>query len=486
MKPRQSFKSVILCSLICLVLTVIYLQMLQSNNKSLNNTLRLYIAGKNVTTGFECTGALFQEKCNNAGTSHKLDKKVQKLHVYAETAKNLTVEKSCPGISFREQNNTDGSWHQVDKENKIYVVSAYYIKTEKKVFIIGAKPMYDVSVICQIWSKGNGNESVIMWETIAKLGSPNDPAGPLPYTAAIFHCPVNSSYTPTHVSLVTRSCEEARNILHVRIISELVPYQRRFTVCLAPIYSFGAAYQLVEWIELNKILGAEKFVLYIYSTAVNVDQIIDYYSKRGLAEVIPWRLPFPVTHHIHYFGQTVALNDCLFRNKQVSEYIVNIDKDEYIIPHSEDAFNWSQIIDKINKPADGYMFRNTFFRKEWISESMKLKRRPEVEKLRLITLKHLERENKIAQNTDRTKHITRTSNVYYVWIHTIPGAKTLVVPTTEGLLHHYRNWEQYTDKQKRVVDLTIPKKYEDVLINNVQNVWKELAKYDVKMDLSDF
>lgn len=94
-------------------------------------------------------------------------------------------------------------------------------------------------------------------------------------------------------------------------------YKYIFSVCLSPLYfQYGRAYELVEWIELNRILGAERFLVYNYSTAINVQQVLDYYSKRGLAEVIQWHVTmrvstFPKTKQpieIHYFGQSAALN----------------------------------------------------------------------------------------------------------------------------------------------------------------------------------
>ncbi|XP_053377892.1 uncharacterized protein LOC128547951 [Mercenaria mercenaria] len=105
-------------------------------------------------------------------------------------------------------------------------------------------------------------------------------------------------------------------------MSKLEAYKNRFAVCLSPLYfNYSRAYELAEWIELNRILGAEKFVVYNISTSTNVDQVLGYYSRQGLVNVVQWQLPMRVSTYpkskepaeIHYFGQTAALNDCLFR-----------------------------------------------------------------------------------------------------------------------------------------------------------------------------
>ena len=59
--------------------------------------------------------------------------------------------KECNGTIFPIQLNTEENWGQVDVDRKVYVISAYYVLERDRVFIIGSKPFYDVTVICQLW-----------------------------------------------------------------------------------------------------------------------------------------------------------------------------------------------------------------------------------------------------------------------------------------------------------------------------------------------
>ncbi|XP_060562574.1 uncharacterized protein LOC132722150 isoform X1 [Ruditapes philippinarum] len=395
---------------------------------------------------------------------------------------NSLVNGVCRGKLDKTQIGQDGSWQPVDKSLTMFVISAYYINTEKKIFIIGAKPMYKVTVICQLWTLRDITGEIEMRETDANVGTPNDPAGPLPYTAVTFECKLNGNDTPSFVSLVTHPCQNALNLLSIKNASKVDTYQRHFTVCLAPIFSYRSAHEFIEWVELNRILGVDKVIGYDYSISEDVKNILKFYSERNFTEIIPWRLPFPVQHHIHYFGQTVALNDCLFRTKQISEFMSNIDLDEYIIPHSGNAFNWTQMMKDLDQSADGFIFKNTFFRKEWTNDEVEFKGKAKAKQLKLITLKHFDHETKIYHHMARSKYFVRPSRVNYILIHEIPNARVVKVTSQIGLLHHYRNWENYEDKQQRVKDTTVLDKFEKALISNVESVWKELKLENLMLE----
>lgn len=228
--------------------------------------------------------------------------------------------------------------------------------------------------------------------------------------------------------------------------------------------------------------------MYNYSSAINVAQVLDYYTKRNTAEVIQWRLPmgvdtFPKTKEpveIHYFGQAAALNDCLFRCKKSSKFVVNIDVDEFIIPHSVRTNNWHDIINQADQ-ASVYLFQNTFFRKDWDRVAINFPGKEIVDKLRLVTLQVYQHESKIFPAKLRSKYIARTSNVYHLMIHEVPSVPMLTIPADTGLLHHYRNWETPNDKKDWVNDTTVLKKFKTPIIENVKNVWKILSH--VKMDI---
>lgn len=256
-------------------------------------------------------------------------------------------------------------------------------------------------------------------------------------------------------------------------------------------FNYSRAYELVEWIELNRLLGAEKFTIYNYSSAPNVARVLDYYVSLGKVEVVQWRLPIVVdtwpkksVPEIHYFGQVGTLQDCLFRNKLESEYIVNIDLDEFIIPREENVNTWPDMINKSGVKNGIFVFRNTFFRKEWSDTNRSFENKSIAKKYQLATLLKTRHEARILPHGSRSKYIASTAEVVRLNVHSVIAGKqkmTLVNPDT-ALLHHYRNWLVFDEPEKnKVEDSVIVRKYASKLTEKVDKIWKTLP--DVPLDL---
>lgn len=302
----------------------------------------------------------------------------------------------------------------------------------------------------------------------------------------VFECALTSfGGVALHVSLVTDRCGTPSNLLKLQMTTKPDKYPRRFTVCLTPLNThYRRAYELVEWVELNRILGAEKFVIYNHSSAENVLKVLDFYREKRLVEVVQWQLPMNVRTFnrtklpdIHYFGQIIALQDCLYRNKIDSEFIVNTDLDEFIIPRGNNVTSWNQMLKHLRNTSGAYLFLNTFFRKEW--ENTFFSNKEKVNKYKLVTLQKLHHEEKIYPVKVRSKFFARTEMVRRVMIHSVLylPSKNIAQPVPEetGLLHHYRDWEnELSLPNTKVFDDTVPRKYGETLLKNVELVWSQL------------
>jgi hypothetical protein len=269
-------------------------------------------------------------------------------------------------------------------------------------------------------------------------------------------------------------------------------YQRIFTVCLKPLhFSYNEIFELIEWIELNKILGADKFVIYVFSISNNTAKVLDYYVKKGIVELVRWNLPmksytWPKTNdpiEIHSNGMVLSIQDCLMRNKAHSEFIVNIDVDEFIIPRSEHKITWHDMMKQLSSVCDTYIFRNVFFRKDWnsTSDSIDFHGNDLAKKYNLVTLQKILREKQIFDAKIRSKYFTKTTKTDKVlMVHDVQGGKTQTVPVTIGMLHHYRNWENPNKPLTRIRDDLIVTKYGNKLIENIQITWSKQG--NVKSD----
>ena len=304
------------------------------------------------------------------------------------------------------------------------------------------------------------------------------------FSASYFLCPLCGQLEPVAVSLSnhydTSSCHQP--ILPVYDIKPTSKNERNFSVCVSPVNNnYSRAYELVEWIQLNKILGVQYFTFYNYSMASNIEQVLSFYSKRGLVEVLHWNMPLSIQNpeEIHYFGQLAALNDCLYRNRHKTKYLAFLDIDEFIIPKQNDVYSWSEMLKRL-PTVSSYGFRNVFFRSNSDSFQSGEDYSKAARKYKLITLTKLRRDKFVFPMYERSKLIVNPKKVETIEIHNIWGYKAgeknnVTWPIAEdiGLLHHYRFWNRTETSSESVVDKGVLK-YKDELIKSVKQVWNNL------------
>lgn len=371
-------------------------------------------------------------------------------------------------LSFPKGCTERGQWLDVSNDKSVYVYSAYYIRKRQSVYVIGLKPYGTINMICQLWFR---HRDVILQTSQARVRLPDILQKKRHrYVPTIFVCPLKSTDMPFYVSLVSVRSTKPSAILCVNNASEPTTYQRLFTVCLSPLYNDVNPLALVEWVEINRILGAEKFLVYNHSATSSVDRVLNYYVKLNLMEIVQWQFPFPATE-IYTHGQIAALNDCLFRSKSVSAFTVNTDMDELIIPHARNMTTWSQVIAEVSSSADVYVFRSVFFINQNQTAAPDIYTGPDS----LITFKRTVRNTDIFPVYLVSKHITRTANVDWVQVHKVPCDNNVTVSVQLAIVHHYRSrvrqvMETYNDttiidKYKRIIILRIKKVFRQLLIN---------------------
>ncbi|CAG5131146.1 unnamed protein product [Candidula unifasciata] len=231
---------------------------------------------------------------------------------------------------------------------------------------------------------------------------------------------------------------------------------------------------------MNQILGAEHFVVYNYSISPAVDQILQRYQQDGLVTVLPWPLP---TLDVHYYGQMAALNDCIYRNRNISRFVVVVDTDELIIPR--ESLTWMELIDTVSpqerdvsalrhpsgssknwlKATGSFEFRSGSFvvvgTPSWTALPSELEFSEEEKnnllKYKIHTLTQLQRARKVLPRKHRTKYIARPELVNISGIHFVhsfmSNVSSLDVRENFALVHHY----QKLDFADTVMDTNILK-----------------------------
>lgn len=127
--------------------------------------------------------------------------------------------------------------------------------------------------------------------------------------------------------------------------------------------------RILEWFELNQLLGIEHFIVYNFScTDPTANRLLRHYMKKGVVEVINWKPPIaidrvgwpPNRHLLLYYGQVVAENDCMYRLMHRYRWAQFADIDEFLVPKKEPTL--TGLMESVaGHKADTYIFRPFLF-----------------------------------------------------------------------------------------------------------------------------
>lgn len=428
-------------------------------------------------------------------------------------------------FSLRNHTGFDAVWQPVEGSlHKFYVYSAYYdarVESKRVVRIIGAtKTKQPERVWCQFHYRNQSGLKVHFPASITVIRENWN----LKYSACFVLCPIPSeSKAPESVSVISNASKlkgnvTASNQLPVHNFetgsgSELPANKDEIGVCVKPIhFHYDQVLEVVEFIELNRILGVSKFTFYNDTMSPRVSCLLRYYESLGVVEILPWKLNIQSQAEIRTEGLFAALNDCLYRNMNRFHYLMLIDFDEYIIPHQNRTlpdmlqFINSQrragVITTIGGGASSaglsrnqgnthlkisqrltssYSFQNSFFYLQFPDDT---ELGLEVSRDRILPLRTLlktRRKSKFNPQKQRSKYIcipkyVREAGNHFIW--EFVDGYNVNVPVHVGFLHHYRVCEfggddcVHTDSK---VDKTVAHQYKNELVRNVNTILQDLA-----------
>ena len=211
---------------------------------------------------------------------------------------------------------------------------------------------------------------------------------------------------------------------------------------------------LVEFIEVNRVMGVEKFHFYVESAAPSVVACLREYVRRGIVDLQPWAMPADVGRVIYYHGQIMAMNECLYRMMYRTRYLVIQDLDEFVVPMLGDG--WRSILDAVHSgtAAGGsdriasYSFRSRFFPIELISKTSisNLSSAAKITEHRFRTLSLTQAGERLFPHTERSKVMARPERVIVWHVHVIldsslvrRGDVNARVDEKYAQLFHYRH-----------------------------------------------
>ncbi|XP_063607392.1 uncharacterized protein LOC134782012 [Penaeus indicus] len=286
-------------------------------------------------------------------------------------------------------------WQTVKTSNgKFHFYGAYYdnrtLEPDRPVVRITAiinRVGKFAPTICQIWFEDldepvfSESSRVLVW--YKEWGHYNN-HDLNPY---IITCKIPASHqhlVPQAVSLVERHCDYATNLLKVIYNLPEDGQKEGFAVCVkgSEFYTGDMTVRLIEWLELHFAMGANKIFYYDFGMNRRLTKTMEYYTKKGLVEVIPLTLPDDQPNipglvykyldaKFKYQHEVIPYNDCYYRNIYRYRYTVHADPDEIIIPRN--ANSWHELMDIIVKKSQkdkvlytSYSAPHTFYMDEML------------------------------------------------------------------------------------------------------------------------
>ncbi|XP_050681097.1 uncharacterized protein LOC126976657 [Leptidea sinapis] len=187
-------------------------------------------------------------------------------------------------------------------------------------------------------------------------------------TPLLLSCPLMEPLKETSiVSIITEPCNDPVNAFIVKR-KHTVKYERSFTICVKDMnFQNNISDSLLEWIETNRLLGAEAIDMYLDSVHKNTEAILQFYQSIGFVRL--FKVPIKSNPERSLWQRRrdhiISYNDCLYRNLIESSFLIPLDIDEVIIPKI--AYTWSHLVNRLSRQGwDSYhhsaiLIRNVFF-----------------------------------------------------------------------------------------------------------------------------
>ena len=289
------------------------------------------------------------------------------------------------------------------------------------------------------------------------------------YGGYILSCrlPKELSKTPPCSVIISPTTAPTNTSAWFKVRSSTGIRQHKFEVCVPPLFGNIDDTNLIAFIELARMFGAERIHFYDHKVLPSVLAVLSYYRELGVVNVLPWKLDSRLMRSLHYNGQSVSIQDCLYRNMFSAAFLAFMDIDEMYVPKKHT--NWVAMITSLANYSQyaGFSVSSAFFDPRWrqktdVNDSLALRSLTDIIRAR-------------APSHTRTKCIVDPQRIFELGIHhvskpIVATLETVKLPEHYALLHHYRTCD-YTcygvDCRIHIGDITMLK-YADKLVEAVR------------------
>ena len=287
--------------------------------------------------------------------------------------------------------------------------------------------------------------------------------------AAVIYCDVKTigrrfHSPPDFVSFTYDECGQTSN--GTIKVHNTRPERPQYThvVCIhGALRNYSHHQRFVEHVEVNRMFGADHYVLYNHTGSQALLPYIDYYMAQGYMEVHAWHYPRSLLQG-HYYGQIALINDCVYRFMYRTQYLALIDLDEFIVPRSHDS--WDEMLNASGCDLTAAMvFRQVAFKMERDHYKGQLTSQNSSP----VTSRRSRREVQPLPCLERSKMILQPQHTHLANIHSLfKSSEYCCVAPQVGLLHHYR--DEATRSTARLITDHSMQRYNAAITSAVRGV----------------
>ncbi|XP_054854095.1 beta-1,4-galactosyltransferase galt-1-like [Eublepharis macularius] len=374
------------------------------------------------------------------------------------------------------------------KDNRTFIIAPYFDNRKNKMTrVIAIVHHKDVKEL-YCWFCHPSNDKIHISK--AEIDVHSDRFD-FPYGATDLHCPEPEDWEPHYVS-IHWSPNGSINHLPLFEIKNREPEGSpvEFTVCISTMFGeYNNILQFVQSMEMYRILGVGRVVIYKNSCSPLMEKVLDFYIAEGVVEIIPWPIDSYLKaasrwryskdpKDIGYYGQITALNDCIYRNMYKSRYLMLNDMDEIILPIK--YANWKTMMQNLQEQHPGaavFLFENHIFPKTVFTLNDPFnfsfwRVTPGVN-----ILQHIFREPDRKHLVNPWKMIVNPRKVVQTSVHSVLQADgdRVHVPMDVAFVYHCRTPLQPKLSRESLIKDTTLWRYNVTLIRNVSKVLQQIG-----------
>ncbi|ROL52924.1 Glycosyltransferase family 92 protein F13G3.3 [Anabarilius grahami] len=211
-----------------------------------------------------------------------------------------------------------------------------------------------------------------------------------PFHVSDVICKGKHTQNATHVLISTKYPDNNNNnmdYLPIKNRARTNTFKFNFTICISNVFGdYNNVLQFAQTMEMYKLLGVQHVVIYNTSCGPDLDKLLKHYETEGILEIVSWPIdkflnPSPGWNFqefkgdLHYYGQLVTLNECIYRHMYQSRYVLLNDIDEIIMPYKHT--NLPSLMKDLQSAHPGvgvFLIENHIFPKTQFEDSGKFKR----------------------------------------------------------------------------------------------------------------